>query len=224
MSKEEDSLATWVENATGHRPADLTLFEQALTHSSKGDANYERLEFLGDRVLGLAVASRLYARFPQEPEGRLSRRFAALVSRATCGEIGREIGIPGRMRMGRQAREDGAQESDNVIGNAVESLMGAIFLDGGFGPAEQAILRLWDARIDSLERAPVHPKSALQEWAAANGRGEPQYRIVGRSGPDHAPRFTVEVAVGGAGEAQGEGLSRQDAEAEAAAALLSRLT
>ncbi|MGQ0558046.1 MAG: ribonuclease III [Sphingosinicella sp.] len=221
MSK--DSLGAWVEQATGHRPRDASLFELALTHASKSGDNYERLEFLGDRVLGLAVATRLFNTFPDEPEGRLSRRFAILVSRPVCGEVGREIGLPAQMRLGKQAREDGAQESDNVIGNAVEALIGAIFLDGGYEAAERVVVRLWEQRVDQLERAPLHPKSALQEWAAANRKRLPDYRIVGRSGPDHAPSFKVEVAIRGAGQAQGEGTTRAEAEAAAAEALLKQI-
>ena len=112
------ALADWLEERTGYRPQDLALFELALTHASKSDENYERLEFLGDRVLGLATAAWLYELFPDEAEGKLSRRLNVLVSRAVCSVIARDIGIPERMRLGKQAREDGAQDSDNVLGRA----------------------------------------------------------------------------------------------------------
>jgi ribonuclease-3 len=216
-------LEDWLADSVGYAPTRLTLFERALTHSSKGDDNYERLEFLGDRVLGLAMASWLYALFTEEPEGNLSRRLNVLVSRATCAEVGRAIGLPDHLQLGKQAREDGAQESDNVLGDVVEALIGAIFLDGGYGAAEGVVQRLWAERLGGLEKAPKHPKSALQEWAAANNRKTPEYEIVGRSGPHHAPSFLVKVAIKGVGEATGEGLSKQEAETAAADALLGKL-
>jgi ribonuclease-3 len=217
------ALARWLEEKTGHRPADLALFELALTHSSKSERNYERLEFLGDRVLGLATAAWLYELFADEPEGKLSRRLNVLVSRATCATIGRDIGVPEQMRLGKQAREDGAHDSDNILGDTVEALIGAIFLDAGFETAEAVVQRLWAAQIGELERAPKHPKSALQEWAAANERRPPAYELAGRSGPHHAPRFVVRVSIHGVGEARGEGTTKQEAETAAAEALLAEV-
>lgn len=216
-------LAAWLEEKTGHHPKDLALFELALTHSSKSGQNYERLEFLGDRVLGLATAAWLYELFPDEPEGKLSRRLNVLVSRATCAQIGRDIGVPAQMRLGKQAREDGAQESDNIVGDTVEALIGAIYLDAGFQTAEAVVQRLWAAYVGELERAPKHPKSALQEWAAAHDKRAPVYALAGRSGPHHAPRFAVDVGIPGVGEARGEGATKQEAETAAATALLARL-
>jgi ribonuclease-3 len=213
----------WVEEHIGHRPRDPALFLVALTHASRSETNYERLEFLGDRVLGLVTAAWLYELFPEEPEGKLSRRLNVLVSRATCADIARDIGIPSRMRLGKQAREDGAQESDNVLGDIVEALVGAVFLDAGFKAAEAVVQRLWASRVGELERAPKHPKSVLQEWAAANNRKPPAYELVGRSGPPHAPEFIVEVSIKGTGEARGQGPSKQDAETAAAEALLAAL-
>ena len=216
-------LAEWLADKLGHRPKALDLFELALTHASKSDENYERLEFLGDRVLGLATAAWLYELFTDEPEGKLSRRLNVLVSRATCADIARDIGLPERMRLGKQAREDGAQDSDNVLGDAVEALIGAVFLDAGFEPAEAVVQRLWASRVGELERAPKHPKSRLQEWAAANDRRPPAYELVGRSGPHHAPSFVVEVSIKGIGDARGEGTTKQEAETAAAEALLEQL-
>ena len=216
-------LSEWLADKLGHKPKELTLFELALTHASKSDENYERLEFLGDRVLGLATAAWLYDLFADEPEGKLSRRLNVLVSRATCSEVARDIGIPERMRLGKQAREDGAQDSDNVLGDAVEALIGAVFLDAGFEAAENVVQRLWASRVGELERAPKHPKSQLQEWAAANDRKPPIYELVGRSGPHHAPRFIVEVSIKGVGEARAEGLTKQEAETAAAEALLAEV-
>ncbi len=216
-------LADWLEQSTGYRPVDERLFERALTHSSREEENYERLEFLGDRVLGVSIAAWLYELFPEEPEGKLSRRLNVLVSRATCAEVARDIFIPERLRLGKQAREDGAQESDNVLGDVIEALIGAVFLEGGFEAAEDVVQRLWAARIGDQEKAPKHPKSALQEWAAANDRRPPDYALVGRSGMPHAPTFIVQVSIKNVGEAQGEGTTKQEAETEAAKILLEQV-
>ena len=218
-----EELAGWIERHTGHRPADLALFERALTHSSRSDENYERLEFLGDRVLGLVIADWLYALFPAEPEGQLSRRLNVLVSRATCAEVARDLDLASRMRLGKQARDDGAFESDNVLGDMVESLIGALWLEAGFETAKAFVRRAWGDRVNRRDRAPLHPKSALQEWAAANDRKAPAYEVIGRSGPQHAPTFVVKVSIRGVGEAEAEGLTKQEAETEAAQALLDRL-
>jgi ribonuclease-3 len=216
-------LADWIERHTGHKPGDLALFERALTHSSRGDENYERLEFLGDRVLGLVIADWLYELFPAEPEGKLSRRLNVLVSRSTCAEVARDLELAGQMRLGKQARDDGAFESDNVLGDIVESMIGALWLEAGFETAKAFIRKAWGDRVNRRDSAPLHPKSALQEWAAANDRKAPAYEVIGRSGPQHAPTFVVRVSIRGVGEAEAEGLSKQDAETEAAQALLDRL-
>jgi ribonuclease-3 len=219
----EEATSAWLAATLGRPPANEALFERALTHSSHGEENYERLEFLGDRVLGLVVATWLYEVFPDEPEGKLSRRFNALVARETCAEVARELGVGARLRLGKQARDDGASDSDNVIGDAVEALIGALYLDAGLGAADAFIRRGWADRVSSRDRAPKHPKSALQEWAAANDRKPPEYRLAGRTGPHHAPRFVVEVAIRGVGEASAEGASKQEAETAAAAKLLEQL-
>jgi len=216
----ENALRGWLFDALGHHPDDLALFQRALTHGSHGPAHYERLEFLGDRVLGLAAASWLYELFPDEPEGKLSRRLNAIVSREACAEIGREIGVAAHMKLGKQARDDGAVESDNVLGDVVEALIGALFLEGGLPAATLFVRRAWAERVTGQAHAPKHPKSALQEWAAANDRRPPAYELVGRSGPQHAPTIVVKVAIRGVGEAEAEGATKQEAETEAAKALL----
>nr|WP_275887921.1 ribonuclease III ['Sphingomonas ginsengisoli' Hoang et al. 2012] len=215
-------LAGWLEQALGYTPTDMTLFERALTHGSAARESYERLEFLGDRVLGLTIARWLYERFPAEPEGQMSRRYNVLVARETCAEIGRDIGIPKQIRLGKQAREDGAIGSDNVVGDVVEALLGALLLDGGLAAADAFIRRQWAPFLDSQKRAPQHPKSRLQEFAAAKGHRPPTYELVGRSGPHHAPTFTVKVMVNGLGEAEAGGASKQEAETAAAAALMEK--
>ena len=216
-------LAKFVENRLGHTPTDLSLYELALTHSSVGGDSYERLEFLGDRVLGLSIARALYERYPKEAEGKLSRRYNALVARETCAEIGYKLGIPAFLRLGKQARDDRANESDNVIGDVVESLLGALFLDGGIEVAERFALKAWGPYLDGQGGAPHHPKSALQELAAARGWKGPQYELVARTGAHHAPVFTVKVSIRNVGEAQADGSSKQEAETAAAEALLSQL-
>ncbi len=217
-------IDAWLEKTIGRRPGDPALFERALTHSSRGGADYERLEFLGDRVLGLVIASWLYEMFPDEPEGKLSRRLNVLVSRTTCAEVAGEIGLAPYMRLGKQARDDGAAESENVLGDMIEALIGAIYLEGGLEAADAFVRRLWAARLDGQEKAPQHPKSALQEWAAANNRKPPVYELVERSGPHHSPSFVVEVSIKGVGEARAEGTSKQEAETEAAKTLLEKVT
>jgi ribonuclease III len=216
-------VAAFVRDALGHDPKDLALFELALTHSSVGGGSYERLEFLGDRVLGMVIARALYERYPSEPEGNLSKRYNALVDRDTCAENGREIGVPALIRLGKQAREDRASQSDNVVGDVVEALIGALFLDGGMEAAERLILKLWEPDLSNQRRAPQHPKSALQELAAARGVKAPLYEVVSRTGAHHAPKFTVRVSVPKLGEASAEGTSKQEAETAAATALLSQL-
>jgi ribonuclease-3 len=199
------------------------LFERALTHSSVGKDSYERLEFLGDRVIGLVIARWLYERFPNEPEGKLSRRYNDLVARQTCAEIGRNLELPRLIKLGKQAREDGANRSDNVLGDVVESLIGALLIDGGLDKAEPFIRRAWTPYVESQSRAPKHPKSALQELAAARAWAVPEYEIAHKSGAHHAPRFTVRVSIRNVGEATAEGLSKQEAETAAATALLEQL-
>lgn len=219
-----DDLSGFVRHRLKHEPKNIGLFKLAFTHSSVGRGdNYERLEFLGDRVLGMVIASALYDRYPNEPEGNLSKRYNALVDRETCAENGREIGVPALVRLGKQAREDGASQSENVVGDVVEALIGALFLDGGIEAAERFILKLWEPDLASQRRAPQHPKSELQELAAAKGCKPPIYEVVARTGAHHAPKFTIRVSVARLGEASAEGSSKQEAETAAAEALLNKL-
>jgi ribonuclease-3 len=217
------ALKAWLTDTFGVAPGELARYERALTHGSQGQANYERLEFLGDRVLGLAIAEWLYELFPDEPEGSLSKRLNALVTGAVCAEVARAIGVQAHLRLGKQARDDGAADSDNVLGDVIEALIGALYLDHGFAAPRSFIRRAWDERIGSNSAAPQHPKSALQEWAAAHNRKPPAYEVVDRSGPHHAPRFTIRVSVGKQAEAIATGTSKQEAETAAAKALLEQL-
>jgi ribonuclease-3 len=216
-------LPSFIGEAVGGEPRDPKLFERALTHGSHGRDTYERLEFLGDRVLGLVVASWLYERFPTEPEGKMSRRYNVLVARETCADVGRALDLPRHIRLGKQARDDHANLSDNVVGDVVEAIIGAIFLDGGLERARAFVQANWAPFLDGQRKAPEHPKSALQERAAERKLGVPAYELVSRFGPHHAPRFRVKVSLGRHGEAEAEGDSKQEAETAAAAALLERL-
>lgn len=216
-------LRNFLRDTLGHDPSDLSMFERALTHASVGKDSYERLEFLGDRVVGLVIARLLYERFDREPEGKLSRRYNVLVSRETCAEIGRELGLPVWIRLGKQARDDGANQSDNVVGDAVESLIGALLIDGGLEKADAFIRRVWAPYVDSQGKAPKHPKSALQELAAARNWAAPEYEVARKSGSHHAPRFTIKVGIRNVGEATAEGSSKQEAETAAAVALLEQV-
>ena len=204
-------------------PRDLSLYERALTHGSFGPQSYQRLEFLGDRVLGLAMAQWLYAEYPDESEGQMSRRFNALVTGPVCAGVARAIGVGPHLRLGKQARDDGGAESDNILGDVTEALIGALYLDHGMDAADAFIRRHWRPLVEGHSSAPRHPKSALQEWAAAHNRRAPIYELVDRSGPHHAPQFTVSVNVGTAGEATATGTSKQEAETAAAAALIAKL-
>jgi len=216
-------LAGWIAVTFGRAPGDLARFERALTHGSQASANYERLEFLGDRVLGLAMAEWLYELFPDEPEGSLSKRLNALVTGPVCADVAREIGVRPFLGLGKQARDDGAADSDNVLGDVMEALIGALYLDAGFAPARDFVRARWADRVHADAHAPQHPKSALQEWAAAHNRKTPVYEVVTRSGPQHAPRFTVRVSLGMFANAEAEGSSKQEAETAAARALLAQV-
>ncbi len=162
--------------------------------------------------------------FPSEPEGKLSRRYNALVARETCAEVGRALDLPRHIRLGKQAREDNANLSDNVVGDVVEAIIGALFLDGGLERSRRSLSATrWAPFLEGQLRAPVHPKSGLQERAAERKLGVPLYELVSRFGPHHAPRFRVKVSLGRHGEAEAEGDSKQEAETAAAAALLEKI-
>jgi ribonuclease-3 len=205
---------------TGHALPDEALWLEALTHGSTGEArDYERLEFLGDRVLGLVIAEWLHERGTGD-EGKLSQRLNALVSRQTNATIARSIELGRHIRLGKQARDDGGQDSDNILGDVMEALLGASFLTWGFEPTREFVRKLWTDAVVGKVGQKKHPKSALQEWAAGNKRKMPEYKLTDRSGPDHAASFTVKVGVKGVGEAEATGSSKQEAETAAAAEFL----
>lgn len=209
-------------------PEWTSTWTAALTHGSfsaqngargKGLEDYQRLEFLGDRVLGLTIAEWLY-QSEGAAEGRLSQRLNVLVSRQMCATIARGIGLGEHIRLGKQARDDGGSDSENILGDVMEALIGASFVTRGFEPTRALIRSLWAEEVGGRAGQAKHPKSALQEWAAGNRRKPPEYRLVDRSGPDHAARFTVAVAVKGVGEVEAVANSKQEAETQAAAAFL----
>ncbi|MBI0474193.1 ribonuclease III [Sphingomonas sp. MA1305] len=217
------TIENWLGATFGRAPRDLAAFTRALTHGSQAADNYERLEFLGDRVLGLVMAEWLWELFPEEPEGQLSKRLNALVTGHVCAEVARELGVRDHLRLGKQARDDGASDSDNILGDVMEALIGAFYREAGLDAARGFIRRAWADRVHRTDKAPQHPKSALQEWAAAHNRKPPEYSVVERSGPHHAPRFTVQVRVGRQLEASATGTSKQDAETAAAKAMLAQV-
>jgi len=211
----------WLERI-GFTVDDEALWVEALTHGSMGaPRDYQRLEFLGDRVLGLAIAEWLYRR-ENASEGELAQRLNALVSRATCARIAEGIGLADHVRLGKQARDDGAHASDNVLGDVMEALLGANFLESSFSATREIVHDLWEDAVSGHAGRSKHPKSALQEWAAGNRRKPPEYEVIDRSGPDHAARFTVRVSVHKVGEVEATGSSKQDAETEAARLFMER--
>lgn len=216
----EISQEQWLTQLLPVSPRDLEIYNRALTHGSTGQPDYQRQEFLGDRILGLVIADILYHRFESEAEGRLSHRLNALVSGSTCAEIARQIELFSYIKLGKQARDDGAQQSDNVLGDAMEALIGALYLDHGLDAARTFIERLWGPLIETANGAPKHPKSSLQEWCAANGRKVPDYQITKKEGPPHAMRFEITVTVKGFDPVSASANSKQAAETAAALAFL----
>ncbi|MCY1671844.1 ribonuclease III [Novosphingobium sp. SL115] len=212
--------AIYIAALTGAAPARAELWADALTHGSMGEArDYQRLEFLGDRVLGLVIADWLYEK-SDAAEGKLSQRLNALVARETCADVARAIALPPHIRLGKQARDDGGKESDNILGDVMEALIGALFVERGFDAARTFVRKLWHQPMESGTGQRKHPKAALQEWAAGNRRKPPVYTLVTREGPDHAATFTVSVEIKGVGEASARGSSKQEAETAAAKAFM----
>ena len=221
LSALEAETRAWLEGL-GFAVGDPKPWVEALTHGSTGaERNYERLEFLGDRVLGLTIAEWLF-QSNGGSEGQLAQRLNALVSRQLCAAIAREIDVPAHVRLGKQARDDGAADSDNVLGDVMEALLGASMVESGFEPTREVIRRAWREHVEGRTGHAKHPKSALQEWTAGNRRKPPEYAVIDRSGPDHAARFTVRVSVPKVGEVEATAGSKQEAETEAARLFMER--
>lgn len=210
----------------GHAFARPDLLVQAVTHPSvtgETRADNQRLEFLGDRVLNLVIAEALFEAFPEADEGTLAPRYNALVRKETCAEIAREIGLGEVLRLGRGEMLTGGRRRDTGLGDAMEAVIAAVYLDAGLAPAAKLVRRLWGARIETVEGEARDPKSALQEWTQARGLGLPAYDLVSRKGPDHALVFTVEARLENGAAARATGSAKRTAEREAARALLERL-
>ena len=210
---------------TGHGFRDRSLAEYALTHASARGASridYQRLEFLGDRVLGLVVAEMLYRAFPEAPEGELSVRLNALVNAEALAAIAEEIGLGGLIRAAADVRALSPHKRVNVRADVTEALIAALYLDGGMEAARAFILRWWEPRAKAAGAARRDPKTELQEWAHQAAGATPVYETRGRAGPDHDPVFTVAVRVDGRAEAEATGRSKREAEQNAAAAMLVR--
>ncbi len=212
---------------------DRGLIDRALTHASIGDGarntkvgrlrDNERLEFLGDRVLGLLTAEALVKRDPDAREGELAVRLNALVKGETCAEVARAMGLGDALRLSGGETRTGGRDKPKVLADACEAVIAALYLDGGLETARKVYERFWRPAMDGLDVVLVKdPKTALQEWAQRQGKPLPAYKIVSRLGPDHAPVFTVEASVEGLAAASGLGPSRQTAEKAAAEALLAR--
>lgn len=217
-----------LEKLLGHRFKNQQLLELALTHASMrgGQAkrsDNERLEFIGDRVLGLAVAELLNEHFPTANEGELARRYNRLVRGETCAKVARALGLGPHLILSDSEAGSGGRAKGTILADAMEALLGAIFLDAGFDTARAAVRRLWACQSEELNTtARPDAKSALQEWAQGQGLELPKYIEIARKGPDHAPRFTSEVRIPGREPARGEGASKRSAEQAAARALLER--
>ena len=212
-----------LEERIGHGFARAELLTQALLHASaatRGDRGNERLEFLGDRVLGLIMAEALLVRFPGEPEGAVARRHASLVSQPVLARVAEAIGLGGFLTFAKGDRDAGAAANPAILADAIEALIAAIYLDGGLEPARAFVLRQWQPLIVEGSTPPSDPKTALQEWALARGLALPAYRVVKSDGPAHSPRFEVTVAIEGIAPAAGEGRSKRAAEKVAATELL----
>ena len=216
----------------GHRFANGALLESALTHPSlaanknrkkTGASAYERLEFLGDRVLGLVIAHWLYQLFPAAPEGELAKRHAALVNRDALKEVAGTLDLHLYLRVTQGDESKRARQNLAALSDATEAVIGAIYLDGGIAPAEAFIRKYWDSTIHA-KAAPADPKTVLQEWAQGHGLPLPAYRVADRKGPAHAPIFTIEVAVNGYDPVFRTGESKREAEKAAAQALFEDIT
>jgi ribonuclease-3 len=210
----------------GYEFKDPGLLITALTHSSISSAtrsDNERLEFLGDRVLGLVMAQALLDLDAKATEGQLAPRFNALVRKETCADVARSIGIGNLLKLGRSEMISGGRRKEALLGDAMEALIAAVYRDGGFTEAQALILRLWNTRITSVKADARDPKTALQEWVQARKGPPPNYVELTRSGPDHAPQFEIEVRLHTGEAAQAKAGSKRHAEQAAAKLLLERL-
>ena len=211
----------------GHEFSEPDLLDEALTHSSAGTParpHNQRLEFLGDRVLGLVIAEEMTRLHPEESEGALAPRLNELVRKETCADIAVQIGVDAVLRLGKSEAKTGGRRKTAILGDAMEAVIAAVYLDGGLEAARRMILRHWRATIDSQgDAAPRDAKTALQEWAQGKGMRPPRYETIDREGPDHEPVFTIVVTLSSGQTAEAKARSKRAAEQEAARLLLTEL-
>ena len=210
----------------GHQFEKPELLAQAVTHASMSSANRDdnqRMEFLGDRVLGLVMAEALLALDTGATEGQLAPRFNALVRKETCADVAREVDLGAVLRLGRSEMLSGGRRKQALLGDAIEAVIAAVYLDGGFDAAKDLILRLWGARVVEVDEDARVPKTAVQEWAQARGLKPPRYEEVQRQGPDHAPVFTIAARLATGESQEATAGSKRQAEQAAAQALLARM-
>lgn len=216
-----------LEDRLGHRFSDLSLLSQAVTHSSMSSptrSDNQRLEFLGDRVLGLVMAEALTLADTSASEGQLAPRFNALVRKETCADVARQVDLGAALRLGRSEMLSGGRRKMALLGDGMEAVIAAVYKDAGFEAARAMILRLWGNRIDRVEDDARDAKTTLQEWAQARGLALPTYTQLERSGPDHAPQFTIQVALSTGNTATATAGNKRQAEHAAATVLLSDVT
>jgi ribonuclease III len=227
LAKRSDTALDQLSHRLGHRFADRSVLRLALTHASaravaKADEDNERLEFLGDRVLGLAIAELLINSFPEASEGELARWLNHLVRANTCAEVAQDWELGGFLVMSGGEAGSGGREKTTILANACEAVLGAIFVDAGYDAAKQVVHRFWTAHFDELDINAADAKSVLQEWAQGRRLPLPRYMEVAREGPDHAPLFTAEVQIEGIAPGRGTGTNKRAAEQAAALEVLVR--
>ena len=216
-----------LEERLGHRFSDQMLLTRALTHSSLSGPNnavrdLERLEFLGDRVLGLLTAEELWRRYPTYEEGEMAPRLNALVRKETCAKAALHFGVDAHILMSEWEDESGGRKKKAILGDVMEALLGALYIDGGLDAARRVYDQFWTPNLEDLSKAHRDAKTALQEWTQQKKRGTPDYDVIDADGPAHAPDFEIEVRVKGMKPARGKGRSKRAAQMEAARALLIR--
>ena len=214
------------EQRLGYEFSNLSLLLEALTHSSIASdfrKDNQRLEFLGDRVLGLVMAEALLEIDQTAPEGTLAPRFNALVRKETCAEVARQIELGGVLKIGRSEMLSGGRRKDALLGDGMEAVIAAIYKDGGFEVAKTIIINLWGDRIKNVKGDARDAKTMLQEWAQARGQNPPNYEVMSRSGPDHAPDFLVKVILDSGETSEALAGSKRQAEQMAAKALLQKI-
>lgn len=227
-ARKPDAELTRVESRLGYQFKDQKLLREALTHASaldgpaKGARSYERLEFLGDRILGLIVAERLYAEHQREGEDGLAPRLNALVNRGACMRAARRAGLGEALLLSTSEASQGGREKDAILSDACESVIAAIYLDGGMDAARAFVAQFWAGEFEGVQETPRDAKTVLQEWAAAR-KTMLTYVLMEQTGPQHAPRFIVEARISGYPPTRGEGGAKRDAERAAAAAFLAKV-